>query len=384
MEPIYLDHNATTPVAREVREAMLPYLGERFGNPSSEYALGLEARVAVEVARRQVAALIGVRSDDVIFTSGGTEANNLALIGALRAHGVARAHVVTSAIEHPAVLKPLEALEREGIRITHVPPRHDGSIDPDAFIEEFRDETVLVSLMHSNNELGTLQPVAEIAREARRRGILVHTDAAQSIGKVAVDVAALGVDLLSFAGHKLYAPKGIGALWVRPGAQLVPLLYGGGQEHGFRPGTEPVPSIVGLGVACALAEADLAEFGPRVGALRDLLEQRLVKDVPDVQINGAGAARLPSTSHVSFLSLDGGALLAAVPDLMASTGSACHTGATEPSHVLQSLGASEEAARGAVRFSLGRHTTRAEIERAADLIAAAATRPAPRRDAPAS
>lgn len=374
MDRIYLDHNATTPVAPEVREAMLPFLGERFGNPSSGHQRGFEARLAVEYARRRVASLIGANAGEIIFTSGGTEANNLALVGVLRARGVAGAHAVASAIEHPAVLEPLEALRREGLQLTLVRPRSDGTVDPDAVVEAFRAETVLVSLMHSNNELGTLQPVAEVARIARRRGILVHTDAAQSVGKVPIDVAGLGVDLLSVAGHKLYAPKGIGALWVRPGTQLVPLIYGGGQEHRLRPGTEPVPAIVGLGAACALAERDLDEFGPRVGALRDLLEQRLTEGLDGVRVNGAGTPRVPSTSHVSFPALDGAALLAAVPEIMASTGSACHTGVTEPSHVLTAIGLGPDAARGAMRFSPGRSTTREDIERAAELIADAVPR----------
>jgi cysteine desulfurase len=226
--------------------------------------------------------------------------------------------------------------------------------------------------MHSNNELGTLQPVAEVAAEATRRGILVHTDAAQSAGKVTLDVRTLGVDLLSLAGHKLYAPKGIGALWTRPGTPLAPLLHGGGQESGLRPGTEPVPAIVGLGAACALVGEELPAAGPRLQALRDRFEEGVAAEVGDVQVNGSGASRLPTTSHLSFLGLDGALLLAAVPDVLASTGSACHTGAAEPSHVLRAIGASAETIRGAVRFSLGHRTSAAEIERAIELLGRAA------------
>jgi cysteine desulfurase len=374
MEPIYLDHNATTPVAPAVREAMLPYLGALFGNPSSAYRAGREAHEADERARARVAALVGGRPEEIVFTSGGTEANNLALAGHVRARGPARAHVLASAIEHPSVLGPLRALAAEGVEVTLVAPRPDGALDADEAIAALRPETVLVSLMHANNELGTLQPVAEVAAEAARRGVAVHTDAAQSAGKVALDVRALGVDLLSVAGHKLYAPKGIGALWVRAGTPLSPLMHGGGQERGLRPGTEPVPAIVGLGEACALVARELAEGAPRLRALRDRLEEGLAARVGDVQVNGAGAPRLPTTSHVSFLGRDGALLLASVPEVMASTGSACHTGVDEPSHVLAAIGASAAAMRGAVRFSLGHGTTGDEIERAIELIAAAAAR----------
>ncbi len=374
MEPIYLDHNATTPVAPEVREAMLPCLGALFGNPSSGYRAGREAREAVERAREQVAALVGGRPEEIVFTSGGTEANNLALVGYVLARGAARAHIVASAIEHPAVLEPLRALRSEGVEVTLVAPGPHGAIDPGELIAALRPHTLLISLMHANNELGTLQPVAEVTAEAARRGIAVHTDAAQSAGKVALDVGDLGVDLLSLAGHKLYAPKGIGALWIRPGTPLSPLFHGGGQERGLRPGTEPVPAIVGLGAACVLVAEDLAESTPRLRALRDHFEAELIARIGDVQVNGAGAPRLPNTSHVSFLGRDGALLLAAVPEVMASTGSACHTDAHEPSHVLTAIGASPTAIRGAVRFSLGHGTTAQEVERALELIMKAAAR----------
>ena len=372
MEPIYLDHNATTPVAPEVREAMLPCLGELFGNPSSGYRAGREARAAVDRARGQVAALVGARAEEIVFTSGGTEANNLALVGYVHARGPAGAHIVASAVEHPSVLQPLHALAGEGVEVTLVAPRPHGALDAEELIAALRPQTVLISLMHANNELGTLQPVAEVAAEAARRGIAVHTDAAQSAGKVALDVGDLGVDLLSLAGHKLYAPKGVGALWIRPGTPLSPLLHGGGQERGLRPGTEPVPAIVGLGAACALVTQELAESTPRLRALRDHFEAELIARVDDVQVNGADAPRLPNTSHVSFLGRDGALLLSAVPEVMASTGSACHTDATDPSHVLTAIGASLSAIRGAVRFSLGHGTTDWKVERALELIVKAA------------
>jgi cysteine desulfurase len=368
METIYLDHNATTPVAPQVREAMLPFLGDIFGNPSSGYRAGRDARVAVERARAQVAALIGGRPEEIIFTSGGTEANNLALIGFLRARGAAGAHVVASAIEHPAVLEPLRALRREGVEVTLVPPGPHGALDPEEVLAAVRPRTVLISLMHANNELGTLQPVAEVTAAVAGRGIAVHTDAAQSAGKVALDVGRLGVDLLSLAGHKLYGPKGIGALWIRPGTNLAPLLHGGGQERGLRPGTEPVPAIAGLGAACALVAEDLAESAPRLSALRDHFEAEMVAHTGGVQVNGGGAPRLPNTSHVSFLGRDGALLLSGVPEVMASTGSACHTDASDPSHVLTAIGASPAAIRGAVRFSLGHGTTEGQIDRALTLI----------------
>lgn len=374
METIYLDHNATTPVAPQVREAMLPFLGDIFGNPSSGYRAGRDARAAVERARAQVAALIGGRPEEIIFTSGGTEANNLALIGFLRARGAAGAHVVASAIEHPAVLEPLRALRREGVEVTLVPPGPHGVLDPEEILAAVRPRTVLISLMHANNELGTLQPVAEVAAAVAGRGIAVHTDAAQSAGKVALDVGRLGVDLLSLAGHKLYGPKGTGALWIRPGTNLSPLLHGGGQERGLRPGTEPVPAIAGLGAACALVAEELAEGAPRLRALRDHFEAEMIARIGGVQVNGSGAPRLPNTSHVSFLGRDGALLLSAVPKLMASTGSACHTDASDPSHVLTAIGASPAATRGAVRFSLGHGTTAQEVERALDLIVKAAAR----------
>jgi cysteine desulfurase len=374
MEPIYLDHNATTPVAPEVREAMLPYLGELFGNPSSGYRAGREARAAVERARGQVAALVGARPEEIAFTSGGTEANNLALVGYVHARGPARAHIVASAVEHPSVLRPLQALAGEGVEVTLVAPRPHGAVDPEAVIAALRPQTVLISLMHANNELGTLQPVAEVAAEAAQRGLAVHTDAAQSAGKVLLDVGGLGVDLLSLAGHKLSAPKGIGALWIRPGTPLSPLLHGGGQERGLRPGTEPVPAIVGLGAACALVAEELAESAARLRALRDHFEAELIARIGDVQVNGVDAPRLPNTSHVSFLGRDGAVLLSAVPEVMASTGSACHTDATEPSHVLSAIGASPAAIRGAVRFSLGHETSEGQIERALGLIVGASER----------
>lgn len=369
---IYLDYNATTPVHPLVREAMLGALDEVFANPASAYAAGGTARAAIERARGQVAALLGARPAEIVFTSGGTEANNLALLGALRAHGLARAHVVTSAIEHPAVLEPLRALEREGLALTLVAPDADGVVAAESVIAALRPETVLVSLMLANNEVGTLQPVAEVARQAKARGVLVHTDAAQAVGKIPIDVDQLGADLLSLAGHKLYAPKGIGALWVRPGTPLAPILFGGGQEGGLRPGTEPLPGIVALGAACAVAAPEGLAGAARLTRLRDRLEHQLSARIDGLQVNGQDAPRLPATAHVSILGVDGATLLAAVPELAASTGSACHTGHASP--VLAAMGLSPAAARGAIRLSLGLPTTDAEIDRVVVLLAEAANR----------
>lgn len=375
MKPIYLDHNATTPVAPQVREAMLPCLGELFGNPSSGYRAGREAHDAVERARAHVAALIGGRPEEVVFTSGGTEANNLALIGFLRAHGAGRRHVVASAIEHPAVLEPLRALRGEGVEVTLVPPGPHGAVDPDEVLAAVRPQTVLISLMHSNNELGTLQPVAEVAAGVAGRGIAVHTDAAQSAGKVALDVGDLGVALLSLAGHKLYAPKGVGALYVRRGVELEPLIHGAGHEQGRRAGTESALLAVGLGTACTLAQ-DLAPM-ERVRALRDRFWRALQDRFGDrVVLNGHPEDRLPNTLNVSFVGMIGAEVLARLDGVAASTGSACHSGRVELSPVLAAMGVPERIGMGAVRFSLGRQTTDAEIDAVVAQLATAPALPA--------
>lgn len=363
---ILLDHNATTPVEEVVLERMLPFLRASCGNPSSDHALGRAARAAVEEARRQVAALIGCDPDEVLFVSGGTEADDLAIRGLV----TGRPAIVTSAIEHPAVAAACAASGRE-VRIA--PPGPDGVVRADAVAERVDAAVGLVTVMLANNETGVLQPIAEIARAARAAGAVVHTDAAQAVGKVDVDVRALGVDLLAIAGHKLYAPKGVGALYVRRGTALSARLLGGGQERGLRAGTENVPGIVGLGAACHLAKDVLAADAPRIAALRDRLQAHLVARVPGLRVTGLGAPRLPNTLHVRFPGRTGHDVLARAPGVVASTGSACHAGEVHASAVLLAMGIPTEDAVGAVRLSLGRRTTEAEVDVAADALARAAS-----------
>jgi len=370
MTPVYLDHNATTPVAADVLDAMLPYLHGDFGNPSSAYALGRRARDAIERARAEVAALAGANPDEIVFTSGGTEATNIAIRGAAGAHADRRG-MVTTAIEHPATEECCRLLERDGHRVHRVPPRPDGCVDASAVGAVLDADTALVTVIHAQNEIGTLQPVAEIAKAARAQGALVHVDAAQSLGKVPVDVNALGIDFLSIAGHKLYAPKGIGALYVRSGVELAPLLMGAGQEHGRRAGTENVAGIVALGAACRIARGKLDQERPRQAALSKDLLARLKRAVPGLALVGHPDVRLPNTLNVLFPGVSGRKLLEACPGVLASTGSACHADSEEPSAILAALGIPRHAALGAVRLSLGRSTTAADVEVAASSLAAA-------------
>ena len=365
--PIYLDHNATTPILREVVDAMLPYLREHFGNPSSGHAYGRQAHKAVEQARAQVAALLGCDDDEVLFTSGGTEANNLAIRGVVEARGDRR-HVVTSAIEHPATARPCAWLERHGMRLTRIGVDVDGR----ARVEEARAAidaaTALVTVMHSNNETGVLQPIADFAGLAHAAGAILHTDAAQSAGKVPLDVGELGVDLLSVAGHKLYAPKGVGALYVRRGTPMVPFVLGAGHERGLRPGTENVAAIVGLGRACAIAASDMETVAARVAALREDLWQRLESAVPGLMLNGHPTLRLPNTLNVRFPRVSGNTILEGAPAIAASTGSACHAGGESASAVILAMGIAPEDAIGSIRLTLGRGTTAADIEVTADAL----------------
>ncbi len=386
MSPIYLDYNATTPLDPAVAEAMLPYLREHFGNPSSTHSLGRRTHDAVEEARGRVAALLGAAPEEVVFTSGGTEASNHAIKGAVFARvptGLSRfvgqifarsgCHLVLSAVEHPATTKPVEFLRKLGCDATVVPVDGHGLVDPDAVRRALRKDTVLVSVMHANNEVGTLQPVKEISEFTRPRGVLLHTDAAQSIGKVPVDVNALGVDLLTVAGHKLYAPKGVGALYVRRGVALESLLHGAGHENGRRAGTESVPYLVGLGVACEIIRHSLPETSARLLALRERLWRRLAEGLGDrVIVNGHPQRRLPNTLNVSFLGHVGTDLLERVPEVAASTGSACHEGKVSQSPVLCAMGVRPEVGQGAVRLTVGRFTTEEEIDRAAEALVRAA------------
>lgn len=367
--PIYLDHNATTPVAPEVLTAMLPYLGEHFGNPSSSHPYGVRARQAVMQAREAVAALIGAQPDEVIFTGSATEANNLALLGAARVAGPGKRHLVVSAIEHPAVMVPAEYLKTLGWEVTTLPVDGYGRVDPEDFRRALRLDTFMVSVMHANNEIGTVQPIAELVEVVRGHGCLIHTDAAQSAGKVALDVDALGVDLLTLAGHKFYAPKGIGALYVRHGTPLAGILHGAEQEHGLRPGTENVPHIVALGAAATLADGRLDEAALRMKATRDALHTRLAEGVPSLVLNGHSEFRLPNTLHVSFPHVAGRALLAeAAAVVAASVGSACHSEGDAVSGVLAAMGVDTARAAGAIRLSTGWATTLQDIERAADAL----------------
>ena len=367
MRSVYLDYNATTPIAPEVLAAMMPYLGDEFGNPSSGHALGRRARAAIDDARSEVARLIGAEPDEIVFTSGGTEANNLAIAGVMRAVATRR-HVVTSTIEHPATVEPCKELARRGCAVTWVAVDDAAQVDAEAVAAIVRDDTALVSIMHSNNEVGTLQPIAAIARAGHARGALVHTDAAQSIGKVPIDVRELGVDLLSIAGHKLHAPKGVGALYVRRGIPIAPVVRGASHERGLRPGTENVASIVALGRACGLAHDGIAG-ADRVRMLRDRLWNRLRAAAAEIALNGHATDRLPNTLSVRFPRVRGTALLARVEDeIFASTGSACHDGRESPSSVLRAMGLDDDAALGTVRISLGRATTEQDVDTAAEAL----------------
>ncbi|MDR3553416.1 MAG: cysteine desulfurase family protein [Syntrophobacteraceae bacterium] len=369
MKPIYLDYNATTPADPEVVAELLPYLAGDFGNPSSGHPYGRKAREAVELARERVAALLGCDRTEVIFTGGGTEANNLALIGVALANQERGKHIISTTIEHPAVLKPLERLVELGFSVTLLPVDGTGRLDPEAVRRAITRDTLLISVMHANNEVGTLQPLREIGEEAREKGILFHTDAAQSVGKIPTLTDQLRVDLLTVAGHKFYAPKGVGALFVRRGVKMHPCLLGAGQEGGLRPGTENVAYIVALGKAAELASLRLASEGPRILSLRDHFHERLKALVEGVSLNGHPVERLPNTLNVSFRGVIGAELLERTPEIAASTGSACHEGSGELSGVLKAMGTSREQGFGAVRLSIGRITTAAEIERAAEVLA---------------
>jgi cysteine desulfurase len=370
--PIYLDYNATTPIDPAVADAIEPYLRNHFGNPSSDHEYGYRTRTAMQTAREQVAALLGATPDEVVFSGGGSEANNLAIKGvayALRARGN---HLITSAVDHPAVVEPLRFLERQGYELTMVPVDADGRVDLARVAAAITDQTILVSIMHANNEVGTIQPLRAIADIAHARGVLVHTDAAQTIGKISVRLPDLGVDLLTVVGHKFYAPKGVGALIVRQGISLEPLIHGAGHEGGRRAGTENVPYVVGLGRAAELARERLPEYQERIRTLRDTLHRLLLERVPTAVLNGHPVERLPNTLNLSFPGVNAAALLAAIRDQVAcSTGSACHAGHAAPSQVLLAMGRDTGLASAALRLSLGWATTAQEVEQAAEVIGTA-------------
>jgi cysteine desulfurase len=374
---VYLDNSATTAMAPEVVESMLPYFSEEMGNAQSVHSFGQRAKAAVEKARRQVAAFINAAPAEVVFVSGGTEADNLAIRGVAEAHGSQGRHIITTRIEHPAVLATCRALETAGFRITYLPVSREGLVRVDDVRQALSDDTILVSIMLANNETGTVQPIEEIASvvvEARSRGVdhlHFHTDAVQAAGKMRVDVKQLGVDLLSLSAHKFHGPKGIGGLYVRKGTRLAKLLHGGHHERDRRAGTENVPGIVGLGLAAQLALNDLDERMDRMRGLRDRLEQELISRFPGIRINGDRERRVPNISNLSFKDIDGEALLIALDlkGIAVSTGSACASGSLEPSHVLQALGLSRAEVRGSLRFSLSAYTSRDEIDYTASTLA---------------
>jgi len=370
MKRIYLDHNATTPIAPEVLAAMLPYLTEEFGNASSIHSYGQNARGAVEQARSSVAALVGARAAEIMFTSGGTESNNHAILGAVGAAPGKARHVITSAIEHVAVLDPCRALAKSGIDLTVLPVDREGLLNPEDVRNAIRPETVLISVMLANNEIGTIEPIAEIGKIAAEKGIALHTDAVQAAGKIPIDVDNLGVDLLSISAHKFCGPKGAGALYIRKGTQLGPLMYGGHSERDRRPGTEDVAAIAGMGKAAELALAGMRVESQRVRGLRDRLEQGLLGRVPHSWVNGGRAPRVPNTSNLTFPFIEGEAMVIALDlkGIACSTGAACSSGALEPSHVLMALGLAAEDARATLRLSLGHQTTEKEIDFALETI----------------
>ena len=384
MRRVYLDYNATTPVEPQVLDAMLPYFSADFGNAASIHSFGQKARAAVETAREQVAALIGARPQEIVFTSGGTESDNHAIFGIAfssltsftslaSSTSTSRPHIITSAIEHEAVLNACQALEKEGVHVTYLPVNRDGQMDLAELRRALRPETVLITIMHANNELGTIQPLEEIGRIAKEADVYFHTDAVQSAGKIPIDVNKYRVDLLSISGHKLYAPKGIGALYIRGGTRLRQLLYGGHHQRGFRPGTENVAGIVGLGKAAELARESLSEDALRINGLRDSLQKGLLDRVPHSRVNAGAAPRTPNTTNLVFPGVEGEALLIALDlkGLACSTGAACSSGAVEPSHVLTAIGLPPEEARASLRFSLGRHTTQPDIDFALSVVPAA-------------
>lgn len=371
---IYLDYNASAPIDPAVREAMLPYLGERHGNPSSSHAHGRAMRDAIERAREQVATLLGADPATIVFTSGGTESNNHVIKGVAESFKDRGRHIITTSIEHPAVLNPCRFLERRGFEVTYVPVDTQGCVDPESIVHEVRPDTILVSVMHANNEVGTIQPVAEIAEAARQGSVLIHTDAAQSCGKVGIDVRELGVDFLSIAGHKMYAPQGIGALYIRRGVKIEPLHHGAGHQGGRRAGTEPVASIVALGAAAESASNTISETAAHMKNMRDRLYDGLKKALGDkVVLLGHPEDRLPNTLAIGFRGCVGGEILSRCPDLCASTGAACHSGERKRSDVLAAMEVPEEIAFGAIRFSVGRGTTEAEIEAAITQLVRAAS-----------
>jgi cysteine desulfurase len=368
-KPIYLDYNATTPHAPEVINAMRPYLEEYFGNPSSSHGYGIQTKDAVEHAREQVASLLNCHPDEILFTSGGTESNNHAIKGIAYDRLKEGNHIITTQIEHPAVIEVCRYLEQHGFQVSYLPVDESGLVSISDVEKAIQPQTILITIMHANNEIGTIQPIGQISRLAMERGIVMHSDAAQSIGKIPTDVTLLGVDLLSIAGHKVYAPKGIGALYIRRGLQLSKFMHGAGHEQGRRAGTENVLEIVGLGKACEIAANNLEKNMQHLRAMREKLHAGLRDKIKDIRLNGHIEKRLPNTLSLSFRGIDANLLLSEIKEIVAaSAGAACHSGEVEMSYVLKAISLPVEWARGTLRFSTGRMTTLHEIEYATDVI----------------
>jgi cysteine desulfurase NifS len=369
MKPIYLDYNATTPIDHEVAEVIKPYLEEYFGNPSSSHWYGIQAKKAIEIARSQVADLLDCQSDEIIFTSGGSESNNYAIKGATFANRIKGNHIITSAIEHPAVTEVCKYLETESFRVTYLPVDEYGLVDIVKLQEAITPQTILISLMHANNEVGTIQPISDISELARQNRIIIHTDAAQSVGKIPTRVNELGIDLLSVAGHKLYAPKGIGALFIRKGTNLEKLIHGAGHERNKRAGTENVLGIAGLGKACEIAKHDLKKNMAHMQSMRNSLHLGLQETLGEIRLNGHREKRLPNTLSLGFPNIEADKLLLKIKGVAASAGAACHAEHATISHVLTAMNVPEEYAIGTIRFSTGKMTTWVEIDRAIEIIA---------------
>jgi cysteine desulfurase len=375
--PIYLDYQATTPTDPRVVDVMLPYFTQKFGNPHSRnHGYGWEAEEAVETAREQVAAIINADPREIIFTSGATESNNLALKGVMHFHKAKKNHLITCVTEHKCVLDSARHLELEGFEVTYLPVKPDGLVDLEVLAAAITPRTALVSIMAANNEIGVIQPLAEIGALCRAKGVYFHTDAAQAVGKIPMDVEAMKIDLMSISGHKIYGPKGIGALYVRrkPRVRLEAMIHGGGQERGMRSGTLPTPLIVGLGEACAIAQKEMPEEAKRMETLRDRLYRGITEKLPEVYLNGDLAHRLPGNLNLSFAYVEGEGLMMGIKDLAVSSGSACTSASLEPSYVLRALGVNEELAHTSIRFGLGRFTTVDEIDMAVEQVVSAVNR----------
>ena len=376
MKRIYLDHAATTPTHPEVVEAMLPYFTDAFGNPSSPHSLGQEAKAAVEEARDKIAHLIGVQSEEIIFTSGGTEADNFAIQGVAYASQHKGNHIITTSIEHHAVLEPCKFLERQGFKVTYLPVDKSGLVDPEEIKKAITNKTILISVMHANNEVGTIEPIVEIGKIAKEKEIYFHTDAVQTVGHIPMNVDEFEVDLLAMSAHKLYGPKGVGALYVRQGTRITPFMHGGGQERGRRASTENVPAIVGFGTAAEIAQREIDKEVESLIPLRDKFIQGLFERIAQIHLNGHPWQRLPNNVNVSIEFVEGESLLISLDleGIVASSGSACSSDALEPSHVLLALGLPGELARGSLRFSLGRGTTEEEVGRVLEVLPRIVTR----------